>query len=372
MNALEKALVYPLGSQLPESGRSLALAPGVRWLRMALPFALDHINLWLLADEMDGRAGWTVVDCCVDRPEARAQWEAVIAQELQGLPILRVLATHMHPDHLGLAHWLCERFEAPLWISLGDYQTARLAAAQQDSFGGPATAGFFRQHGVSDAAVLDEVLARSSYYASMVPRVPAQYTRLLDGQVLRIGGRAWRCISGYGHAPEHMALFCEDASLGRPVLISGDMVLPRISTNVSVYQMEPEGNPLQLFLDSLRKFEPLDAQTLVLPSHGRPFTGLHERMAQLRSHHDERLAEVMQACGMRDCSAADIVPLMFKRALDVHQTTFALGEALAHLHLLWHQGRLQRHPDGQGVMRFRAQPHQAGIGRSLSSPRNCA
>ncbi len=354
MNPSEMALSYPLGTSLPAWGGSLELAPGVRWLRMALPFALDHINLWLLRDELDGRAGWTVVDCCVDRPEAREQWEAVIAQELQGLPVLRVLATHMHPDHLGLAHWLCERFDAPLWISLGDYQTGRLASAHQDSFGGPDTAEFFVLHGVQERAVLDEVAARSSYYASMVPRVPSRYTRLLDGQVLHIGGHPWRCISGYGHSPEHMAFYCEAPALAQPILISGDMVLPRISTNISVYQMEPEGNPLQLFLDSLDKFTPLPAGTLVLPSHGRPFIGLHERMGQLRNHHADRLAEVIAACQDKPHSAADIVPLMFKRELDVHQTTFAVGEALAHLHLLWFQGRLARQRDADGVMRFAA------------------
>lgn len=354
MNSPELALNYPLGTTQPAWGRSLELAPGVRWLRMSLPFALDHINLWLLRDEMDGRAGWSVVDCCVDQADARAQWEAVIAQELQGLPVLRVLATHMHPDHLGLAHWLCERFDAPLWISLGDYQTARLASAHQDSFGGPQTARFFAQHGVQDPLVLHEVVTRSNYYASMVPRVPSQYSRLLDGGQLHIGGRPWRCISGYGHSPEHMAFYCDAADLPRPLLISGDMVLPRISTNISVYQTEPEGNPLQLFLGSLDKFAPLAKDTLVLPSHGRPFVGLHERMAQLRAHHAERLDEVRQACAKQPCSAADIVPMMFKRTLDVHQTTFAVGEALAHLHLLWKQGALHREQGSDGVCRFSA------------------
>ena len=354
MNLLEEALHYPLGKQLPDWGRSLELAPGVRWLRMALPFALDHINLWLLRDCLTGREGWTVVDCCVDRPESRAQWQAVIEQELQGLPVLRVLATHMHPDHLGLAHWLCERFAAPLWISLGDYQSAKLSAASQDSFGGAATAAFFKLHGVSSPEVLAEVVARSGYYASMVPQVPQQYTRLLDGHVLHIGGRPWRCISGYGHAPEHMALFCDDAALGTPVLISGDMVLPRISTNISVYTMEPEGNPLRLFLDSLDKFAPLPAHTLVLPSHGKPFVGLHERVAQLHAHHADRLAEVVQACRGQPCCAMDILPVMFKRTLDVHQTTFAVGEALAHLNLLWLAGQLGRQLDAQGVFRFSA------------------
>lgn len=354
MNSHRETLSHPLGQALPDWGRSLELAPGVRWLRMALPFALDHINLWLLRDRLGGREGWTVVDCCVDRPEARAQWEAVIAQELGGLPVLRVLATHMHPDHLGLAHWLCERFDAPLWISLGDYQSARLACSRQDSFGGEATARFFAQHGIDSLAVLSEVRQRGGYYASMVPQVPAQYTRLLDGLPLCIGGRPWRCIVGHGHAPEHMAFFSDDASLGRPVLISGDMVLPRISTNVSVYQVEPEGDPLALFLASLSRFDPLPAHTLVLPSHGLPFVGLHARTAQLRTHHAERLAEVLAACRSRPHSAAELLPWMFKRPLDLHQTTFALGEALAHLHLLWHQGQLRRETSADGVLRFRA------------------
>ena len=354
MNSLEDALHYPLGTTLPGAGDSVELAPGLRWLRMGLPFALDHINLWLLRDELDGRAGWSVVDTCVDRAQSRAQWEQVIAGELEGLPIVRLLATHMHPDHLGLAHWLCERFDARLWISLSDYLMARLAVNRQDSFGGQATADFFARHGVLDAQVLAAVVERKDYYARMVPAVPAHYQRLQDGQRLVMGGRQWRCISGYGHSPEHIALFCDDASLPQPVLISGDMVLPRISTNISVYETEPDGNPLQLFLDSLNKFLPLPEHTLVLPSHGRPFTGLHERVRQLQAHHRDRLAEVISACRDKPQCAADIVGVMFKRALDVHQTTFALGEAMAHLNLLWHQGQLRRQADAGGVLRFDA------------------
>ena len=352
MNTLEDALNYPWGTALPRAGAAMDLAPGVGWLRMGLPFALDHINLWLLRDEIDGRSGWTVVDTCVDRPESRAQWEQVIASGLEGLPVLRVLATHMHPDHLGLAHWLCDRFDAQLWISMSDYLMARLAVNLQDSFGGRATADFFEIHGVTDAQVLDAVVEREDYYATMVPKVPTQYHRLQDAQALTIGHRRWRCISGFGHSPEHMALFCDDPDLPQPILISGDMVLPRISTNISVYESEPDGNPLQLFLNSLEKFLPLPANTLVLPSHGRPFTGLHERLRQLRAHHDERLAEVMHACKADAQRAIDIVGVMFKRRLDVHQTTFALGEAMAHLNLLWHAGRLKRWANAQGVLHF--------------------
>ena len=354
MNTLEDALHYPWGTALPATGGSLEIAPGVRWLRMGLPFALDHINLWLLRDEVDGRFGWSAVDTCVDRAESRAQWEQVIAGEMGGLPIVRLLATHMHPDHLGLAHWLCERFDARLWISMSDYLMARLAVNRQDSFGGQATADFFARHGVLDAQVLATVVERKDYYARMVPAVPAHYRRLQDGQRLTIGARPWRCISGYGHSPEHMALFCDDASLPQPLLISGDMVLPRISTNVSVYETEPEGNPLQLFLDSLKKFLALPEQTLVLPSHGRPFTGLHERVRQLQVHHQDRLDEVLRACREKPQCAAEIVGVMFKRTLDVHQTTFALGESMAHLNLLWHQGQLRREVDASGVLRFSA------------------
>jgi glyoxylase-like metal-dependent hydrolase (beta-lactamase superfamily II) len=354
MNTLEDALHYPWGTALPATGGSVEIAPGVRWLRMGLPFALDHINLWLLRDEVDGRSGWSAVDTCVDRAESRAQWEQVIAGEMDGLPIVRLLATHMHPDHLGLAHWLCERFDARLWISMSDYLMARLAVNRQDSFGGQATADFFARHGVLDAQVLATVVERKDYYARMVPAVPAHYRRLQDGQRLTIGGRPWRCISGYGHSPEHMALFCDDASLPQPVLISGDMVLPRISTNISVYETEPEGNPLQLFLDSLKKFLALPEQTLVLPSHGRPFTGLHERVRQLQVHHQERLDEVLRACRDKPQCAAEIVGVMFKRTLDVHQTTFALGESMAHLNLLWHQGQLRRGVDASGGLRFSA------------------
>ena len=354
MNTLEDALHYPWGTALPATGGSVEIAPGVRWLRMGLPFALDHINLWLLRDEVDGRFGWSAVDTCVDRAESRAQWEQVIAGELDGLPIVRLLATHMHPDHLGLAHWLCERFNARLWISMSDYLMARLAVSRQDSFGGQATADFFARHGVLDTQVLATVVERKDYYARMVPAVPAHYQRLQDGQRLTLGGRPWRCISGYGHSPEHMALFCDDASLPQPMLISGDMVLPRISTNISVYETEPEGNPLQLFLDSLKKFLTLPEQTLVLPSHGRPFTGLHERVRQLQVHHQERLDEVLRACRDKPQCAAEIVGVMFKRTLDVHQTTFALGESMAHLNLLWHQGQLRRKVDASGVLRFGA------------------
>jgi len=378
MNHLEQQLEYPFADTLPEAGTALEVAPGVKWLRMALPFALDHINLWLLRDELDDPhnagatiQGWSVVDCCISREESRAQWETIFATQLEGLPILRVIVTHMHPDHMGLAHWLCQRWTTAthvcrLWMSATDYHSARIGAHSTTGFGGDSAALFFASHGLTDPDSVEKIRGRTGYYASMVPEVPGSFCRLSDGQVIRIGGRDWRCISGYGHAPEHMALYCADVSSttlsapstsspgAAPVLISGDMVLPRISTNVSVYDMEPESNALSQFLASIDKFIPLDQATLTLPSHGKPFRGLHTRIRQLHDHHRDRLEEVMQACQASPCSAADILPVMFKRKLDLHQTTFAIGESIAHLHLLWFGGQLRRSLDPDGIYRFSA------------------
>ncbi len=351
MNLLERELHYPLGDTLPEPGDTIEVAPGVRWIRMVLPFALNHINLWLLRDTIDGVEGWTVVDCCIAQDESRAQWEQIFETQLQGLPILRVIVTHMHPDHIGLADFLCKRWNAPMWISATDYNVARLLTMAGDSgAGGDAAADFFAAHGLADANAIAQIRARTNYYVSMVPSVPDSYVRMMDGDTVMIGGRAWRCISGYGHAPEHIALYCDETKL----LLGGDMMLPRISTNVSVHANEPEANSLRLFLDSIERFNTLPADTLGLPSHGKPFTGIHRRVEQLQSHHRDRLAELMEACTQRPLSAAECMPILFKRELDLHQTTFAMGETIAHLHLLWLSGQLKRARGQDGVYRFGA------------------
>ena len=350
MNPNELELNYPWGDALPAPGTAREVAPGVRWLRMALPFALDHINLWLLRDRQAGVEGWTIVDCGISNDTTRVAWEQIFAEQLQGLPVLRVIVTHMHPDHIGLAHWLTERWRCRLWISATDFGAARLSSQSTTGFGGERSAAFFASHGLTDPEALAKVRARSNYYADMVPQVPEAFRRLIDGMAVEIGGHPWHCMAGHGHAPEHMALHC--AELG--VLISGDMVLPRISTNVSVHDVEPEADSLTLFLDSLRRFDRLPAETLVLPSHGKPFTGLHIRTRQLHEHHAERLADVRTACAERPCHAADLLPVLFKRKLDLHQTTFAIGESIAHLHALWHAGELVRTAGDDGVWRFRS------------------
>jgi glyoxylase-like metal-dependent hydrolase (beta-lactamase superfamily II) len=352
MNPNEHKLEYPWGDSQPEPGSTRDVAPGVRWIRMPLPFALDHINLWLLRDEIDGRRGWTVVDTGISRDEVKTLWERIFAQGLDGLPVLRVLVTHMHPDHVGLADWVCRRWDAPLWMTMTDYALACLWSSSRgpgSGAGGDAAVAHFARHGLADPEAQEKIRARAGYYPNLVPAVPERFTRIMDGDRVRIGGHEWRVIVGYGHAPEHASLYCQELN----VLISGDMVLPRISTNVSVFDHEPDGNPLPLYLRSLDAYGDLPADTLVLPSHGRPFRGLHERIAQQHSHHADRLEEVMEAC-RQPCSTSDIVPVLFKRKLDLHQLTFAMGEALAHLHALYFEGRLSRRTDDDGVVRFTA------------------
>lgn len=353
MNPNEQKLTYPWGETIPEPGHAVTVGDGVRWIRLPLPFALDHINVWLLRDEIEGRQGWTVVDTGVSRDNVKALWEQVFETALDGLPVLRVLATHMHPDHIGLAKWLCDRWNAPLWITMTEFMTARLwsrpplAETAEGGAGGEMALQHFVRHGLADPEAQEQIGKRGSYYPSLVPDAPASFRRIMDGDQIAIGGRSWRVIVGYGHSPEHASLYCDTLQ----TLISGDMVLPRISTNISVFSFEPEANPLPLYLKSLKRFDGLPEDTLVLPSHGRPFKGLHERITQQHTHHAERLDEVMTACRV-PCSAGDIVPIMFQRKLDAHQITFAIGEALAHLHMRYYEGKLKREIGTDGVIRF--------------------
>ena len=351
MNPHEHELAYPFGDALPAPAVRREIAPGIHWLRMPLPFALDHINLWLLRDTFRGRDGWTVIDCGVASDAIRAHWETLFAHGLDGLPIVRVLCTHTHPDHVGLARMLCDRFDAPLWMTLGEYAMGRILSVAMPGANPNSGYEHYKRHGMNDGPQLEALSRRvRSHFPSLVPAMPLSFRRIVDGEPIPIGGRTWRVIVGTGHSPEHAALHAADDGL----LISGDMVLPRISTNVSVFDLEPESNPLAWYLTSLERFQPCAPDTLVLPSHGRPFRGLHRRIAQLRAHHDERLAVVEAACRERPGTAAAMVPVIFGREFDAHQMMFALGESLAHLHALWYAGQLARRVGDDGVIRFGA------------------
>ena len=330
----------------PAAGASLEIVPGLRWLRMPLPFALDHINLWML---QDGN-GWTIVDCGIATDQTRDLWEQIFSTSLgnPGRPVQapRVLVTHYHPDHAGLAHWLCERFGATLWISQAEYLTAHAIREGVAGYTPDNLLGMYRRNGLTGAA-LEKMSMRGNRYRLAVPAFPQSYHRMMDGDEIGIGGRDWRVIMGYGHAPEHAALYCSE--LG--VLISGDMVLPKISTNISVWSIDPDGNPLRQFLDSLKRYAGLPADTLVLPSHGLPFRGLRERIEQLEEHHRQRCEELHEACA-QPLSAFEAVPTLFQRELDTHQLFFAMGEAMAHLHYLYCRGSLKRETGADGAIRY--------------------
>jgi glyoxylase-like metal-dependent hydrolase (beta-lactamase superfamily II) len=342
----EERLDYPV-RDVPAPGTTREIAPGVHWLRMPLPFALDHINLWLLEDG----DGCVVVDCGYASDETRAHWETIFSTVLAGRPVRRVLATHCHPDHVGNAAWLCERFGATLWMSQAEYLTAHAWRDDAAGFTNAGLVAFFRANGL-DPQALGGMQERGNSYKRGVPDLPHAYRRIMEGDAVPIGGRAWRAIAGYGHAPEHISLYCADTN----VLISGDMLLPRISTNVAVASVTPEADPLALFLASIARYAAeLPADVLVLPSHGLPFRGAHERVAQLEEHHRARLAELEEACAAPR-AAADVIGTLFRRKLDLHQTFFAMGETLAHLNYLAARGRLTRTVGADGTARFMRRP----------------
>jgi len=333
-------LSYPIDS-LPRPGEKLCIAPGVYWLRFPLPFALDHINLWLL-EEVDG---WVLVDTGIGLDETRALWRELF-DELEGKPLRRILVTHFHPDHFGLAGWLQAETGAMVSISAAEYDKAQRVHELSDADSGCEMAELFRRHGLDEQRA-SITQCRGNRYRKIVPTLPERVETLADGQRLEIGGKSWEVIVGRGHAPEHATLYCAELGLW----ISGDQVLPRISSNVSVYPGEEDGDPLTDYLASLVRFAKLPADTRVLPSHGGVFEGLHSRLEQLREHHRERLAELLSVCDVPR-SAAELLPTLFRRELDAHQLGFAMGEAIAHLIYLQRRGQLRAQRGGDGVVRY--------------------
>ncbi len=284
-------LRFPCGD-VPEPGTIKNVAPGIYWLRMPLPFQLNHINLWLVEE----KTGWTIVDTGINTQATRELWEKIFAEKLLGKPVTRVIATHLHPDHVGLAGWLCERWDAPLWMTLGEYMSA--------------------------------IAARNDF---------------IENEDLRAAH-----LKRNGVPADRIQLF------HRHMLIAGDQVLPKISTNVGVWPNEPKADALTWFLDGFSRFRRLPANALVLPSHGFPFIGLHTRLDQLVAHHDARLNDMTAAIAQRGAEGAtgwDMVPVLFPRHLDNNQIVFAFGETLAHLHCLETRARVKRVVEG-GVHRF--------------------
>lgn len=338
------SLTYPF-DDLPPAGTACDVAPGIKWLQMPLPFALDHINLYLIEDG----DGWVIVDTGIRGDKTQNFWREIFAGALGGKPVTRVIVTHMHPDHLGQAGWLCRHWNAPLLMSRTEYFYARTFSNENVRELPPEAIQFYQRGGIPEN-ILTEIASRGwGGFSSNVEPMPVGYHRLIDDQILTIGGREWRVVTGSGHSPEHVCLYCEEID----VLISGDQVLPRITSNVSVNANEPEEDPLSYWLDSHRKFLSLPDTALVLPSHNRPFYGLHTRLRYLLEHHEDRMLACEEKC-VTPQTAHDLLPVMFSRPLDSFQIMLALGECIAHLHCLMGRGRLERTLDQDGRYRYRS------------------
>jgi len=323
-------LDYPFEKhESPDVGSLKKIADGVYWLRMPLPFSLNHINLWLLADG----DGWTLVDTGLNNEESRNTWDRVINECLDKLPIKRVIVTHMHPDHIGLAGWLTERFGCELWISQQEFDQcqAGLSDAGQQAY--ESEANFYRAAGYNEEQMAAHQ-RRFGFFNNMISPLPKGYRCMQEGESLIINGLEWRVVIGSGHSPEHVCLFCPELKL----LISGDQVLPRISSNISLYSIEPNANPLANWLSSCDRLRTkLPKDLLVLPSHQEPFYGLHDRLSRLIESH-ERVLDSLYACLVKPRRAIDCFPAMFKREIDSNSLQFAIGETLAHLNYLVHKG----------------------------------
>lgn len=320
----------------------IEVATGVYWLRMPLPFSLKFINLYLLDD---GDA-WTLIDTGLGDERTLALWSEFDSQ-LQGKPIHRVLVTHMHPDHVGCAGWLCEQYNAPLLMSRGEYLQCAILLGDTGQPAPIEALNFYRRAGF-DKAALDRYAKRFGMFGNFVKRLPRSYTRLKADDELTIAGQTWRVVVGSGHSPEHVCLWCED----KGIFISGDQILPRISSNVSVWPIEPESNPLGEWLDSCARLRDLlPADTLVLPSHNRPFIGAGPRLTQLIDEHVSRLDKLLELC-TQPRRAVDVFSVLFKREIGASDYIMATGESLAHLHWLWFAGKLAVNDEPDGARYF--------------------
>jgi glyoxylase-like metal-dependent hydrolase (beta-lactamase superfamily II) len=343
-----RGLNYPWGrQQAPEPLKPFPVAEGVWWVRMPMPMALDHINLWLLEDG----DGWTVVDTGLASEDSRAIWEGLFEDFMGGKPVLRVICTHMHPDHIGLAGWLCEQFDCPLWMTREEYVMCQLMASYTGHDAPKAGVDFYRGAGF-DNDQLDQYRRRFGTFGAMMAPMPHCFRRMVDRETITIGDRYWQVIVGSGHSPEHACLYCPALK----ILIAGDQVLPRITPNVSVFPTEPEGNPLAEWMDSnARLLHILPNDLLVLPAHQNPFHGLHIRINQIIDSHRQGLQSVYDYLE-EPKRAVDCFPSLFRRKISDKLIGLATGETLANLNLLLQRGNISKTTDEAGVHWYTQNP----------------
>jgi glyoxylase-like metal-dependent hydrolase (beta-lactamase superfamily II) len=331
-----KGLTYPMGRRGPAEGEMIQIASGVGWARLPIPGSLRHINIWILEDG-DGVA---LVDTGLAIDPCRTAWEALFAGPLAGRKVTRVIVTHFHPDHVGLAGWLVERFGVALWMTRGEWLYGRMLASDVRDTPPEEAAAYWRAAGWDEARIESERAKGWGRFASVVAPIPVSYVRLQEGDVVPVGHRPWRVVIGSGHCPEHACLVDEEAGL----MIAGDQVLPRITSNVSLSLSEPQADPLGEWLASIEKLKGLPDSLLVLPSHGEPFTGLHARLDALAHGHRDRLDALHSKIETR-CRAVDCFGTLFAREIQDNMLGLATGEALAHLRRLEVEGRAVRTPE---------------------------
>ncbi|MCG8370067.1 MAG: MBL fold metallo-hydrolase [Proteobacteria bacterium] len=337
------AIRYELATR-PGKGETMRIADGVTWLRMPLPFSLDHINLWLLRDD----GGWVIVDTGIDTKTTRKLWREVFDNDMRGDPATHVIATHLHPDHVGCAGWLAREFDVDLWLTREEYLLCRLLIGDTGKPAPEEGVAFYRAAGFDDEQI---ATYRENFglFGRFVGALPNAHRRMKDGDVQSFAGHEWEVVIGRGHSPEHACLL--DAE--RNVLISGDQILPTISPNVSVWPTEPLANPLQDFFDSIDTLEArLPEDVLVLPAHGKPFRGAHVRLEQLRREHAGKLESLLEN-GKEPRRVVDVFPDLFGAAINDGNRIMATGEALAHLHYLCDTGDMTAQRDDDGVTWFR-------------------
>ena len=339
-------LVYPFAGP-PERGHTIEVAPGVRWIRMPLPYALNHINLWAL----DDGEGWALVDTGVRTEDCALAWREQFANAPDARPLTRVIVTHMHPDHVGMAGWLTRKFGVRLWMTPLEYLSCRAMVSDTGREAPPDAIGFFRSAGWSEAAI-ETYRTRFGNFGKHIHPLPDSFRRLDDGQELLIGANTWRVIVGTGHSPAHACLYCPVLK----VLISGDQVLPRISSNVSVYPTEPDADPMRGWLDSLAKIKrEVPDDVLVLPAHNECFRGLHARIDALASGQQRSLERLRRSLQERK-RAVDVFGALFARTIgeaDVPLLGMATGESVACLNYLLYRGEVAREIDAEGVAWYR-------------------
>lgn len=328
----------------PEPGNVTEVADGVFWLRFALPLkGLNHINLWALQDG----DGWVIVDTGVGNRASKDIWEQHFVGLMGGRPVNRVICTHLHPDHTGLAGWLCRKFGAPLLMTRGEYFLCRLMAADTGKPAPQEGVTFYQKAGFTPEQI-ELYQARFGGFGKAITPLPHSYDRLVDGELGQINGREWRVVTGAGHSPEHACLWCPELN----VCLTGDQILPNISSNVSVWPTEPEGNPLEDWINSCHKMiKVLPADTLICPAHGIPFRGAHKRLTKLIEHHEKALARLLEFC-KTPRKSTEVYSVLFRREINDGNRLMAVGESIAHLNCLKERGLISRRRNDAGQFTY--------------------